>query len=200
MNTVPKYNLVYTPMCCCTSVTCMLTALVLHVWTILVFLITWLDVCLLVVLGRILSCVVCSCYKCLSQSQNYVTTNGHLASLSCCQAFIWGPRPRFYYCQQLRVCWCWPPFLTRGWVCRLQVLLGFASVVILRSESLGTHDHILLSQIRDSPNLEDQVPVFISPRKRVAQFYPQALGYLFVASYDSQGYSGSIRRRLHAEI
>jgi hypothetical protein len=28
---------------------------------------------------------------------------------------------------------------------------------------------------RDSPNLEDQVPVFISPRNRVAQLYPQAL-------------------------
>jgi hypothetical protein len=29
----------------------------------------------------------------------------------------------------------------------------------------------------DSPNLECQVPVFISPRNRVAQLYPQALGY-----------------------
>jgi hypothetical protein len=32
--------------------------------------------------------------------------------------------------------------------------------------------------IRDSPNLEGQVPVFISPRKRVAQLYPWALGSL----------------------
>jgi hypothetical protein len=60
-------------------------------------------------------------------------------------------------------------FLTRGWVCSLQLLLGLASAVILRSESRGTHDHILLSQIRDSPNLEGQVPIFISPRDRVAQ-------------------------------
>jgi hypothetical protein len=37
--------------------------------------------------------------------------------------------------------------------------------VILRSESCGTHDHILLSQNRDSPNLDGQVLVFISPRK-----------------------------------
>jgi hypothetical protein len=51
--------------------------------------------------------------------------------------------------------------LTRGWVCRLQLLLVLASAVILRSESRRTHDHILLSQIRDSPNLEGQVPVFI---------------------------------------
>jgi hypothetical protein len=56
------------------------------------------------------------------------------------------------------------PSLTRGWVCRLQLLLVLASAVILRSESRRTHDHILLSRIRDSPNLEGQVPMFISPR------------------------------------
>jgi hypothetical protein len=35
-----------------------------------------------------------------------------------------------------------------------------------------------------------QVPVFISPRNRVAQLYPPALGSIFVALYDSQGYGG----------
>jgi hypothetical protein len=48
--------------------------------------------------------------------------------------------------------------LTRGWVYLLQLLLVPASAVILMSESRGTHDHILLSQIRDSPSLEGQVP------------------------------------------
>jgi hypothetical protein len=57
--------------------------------------------------------------------------------------------------------------LTIGWVYRLQMLLVVASEVILRSEIRGTHDYILLSQIRNSPILEGQVPVFISPRKRV---------------------------------
>jgi hypothetical protein len=71
-------------------------------------------------------------------------------------------------------------------VCRLQLLLTLVSTVILRSESRGTHD------------LEGQVPVFISPRNRVAQLYPQALGSLFVASYDSQGYGGGIRTHLSA--
>jgi hypothetical protein len=51
-------------------------------------------------------------------------------------------------------------------------------------------------KIRDSPNLKGQVPVFISPRKRVTQLYPQAMGSLFVASYDSQGYRGGIRTHL----
>jgi hypothetical protein len=53
--------------------------------------------------------------------------------------------------------------LMRGWFCRLKLLLVLDSAVILRSESCGTHDHILLSQIRDSSNLEGQTPVFISP-------------------------------------
>jgi hypothetical protein len=80
-------------------------------------------------------------------------------------------------------------FLGRGWVCRLQLLLVLASAVILRSESRGTHDHILLPQIRDSPNSEVLVSVFtgMSSRNRVAQLYSQALGSLFVAAYDSQG-------------
>jgi hypothetical protein len=62
----------------------------------------------------------------------------------------------------------------------------------------GLNEHILLSQIRDSPNLGGQVPVFISPRNRVSQLHPQVLGSLFVASYISQGYGGGIRSRLHA--
>jgi hypothetical protein len=55
---------------------------------------------------------------------------------------------------------------------------------------------ISLSPIRDFPNLESQVSVFIYPRKRVAQLYPQALGSLLIASYDSQGYGGGIRTHL----
>jgi hypothetical protein len=53
--------------------------------------------------------------------------------------------------------------LTRGWVCCLQVLLALASAVILRSKPRGTRDQILLSQIRDSPNLEGQVPYLCPP-------------------------------------
>jgi hypothetical protein len=76
-------------------------------------------------------------------------------------------------------------------------MLSLASAVILESEFHGTHDHILLSQIRDSTNLEGQVPILISPKNRVAQIYPQELGSLFIASYDSQGYGGGIRTRLN---
>jgi hypothetical protein len=101
---------------------------------------------------------------------------------------------------QLNTCG-YSPYVTsslrRGWVCRLQLLVVLASVVILRSESCRTHDHIVLSQIRNSPNLEGQVPVSVSPRNRVARLCSLTLGSVFVASHDSQGYCGGIRPRLH---
>jgi hypothetical protein len=86
---------------------------------------------------------------------------------------------------QLYAC-CRSPYvtssLTKGWVCLLQLLLVLASAVIFRAEARGTHDHIFLYQIQDFLNLESQVPVFVSPRNRVARLYPQALGSLFVVS------------------
>jgi hypothetical protein len=84
--------------------------------------------------------------------------------------FVLAPSPMrlttndFFF--QLRSC-DHSPYVTsslrRGWVCRLQLLLAFANAVILGSESRGTHVHILLPQIRDSPNLGGQVPRFMSP-------------------------------------
>jgi hypothetical protein len=83
---------------------------------------------------------------------------------------------------------CRAPSLTRGRVCNFQ-----------RNHSLVSHAGpitIYYCLIWDSPNLEGQVPIFISPRNRVAQLYLQALGSLFVAPYDSQGYGGGILTRL----
>jgi hypothetical protein len=99
--------------------------------------------------------------------------------------FHLGPMTRFLLSLwRLRVSWYRAPSLTRGWVCNLlvQLLVGLP-----RSPSELTD--IFYCLIWDSPNLEGQVPVFISPRNRVAQLYPRALGSLFVSSYDSQGYS-----------
>jgi hypothetical protein len=54
--------------------------------------------------------------------------------------------------RQLQVCWCGGALsLTRGRVCRIRLLLGLASAVILGSEFRGIRGHILLSQIRDLP-------------------------------------------------
>jgi hypothetical protein len=112
-----------------------------------------------------------------------------------CQSVLLGDKPletHDQYFFQLNTCGHSPyvtSSLMRGWVCHLQLLLFLTSAAILRFESSRTYGHILLSQILDSPNLEGQVPVFISPRKSVDQLYPQALGFRLVASYNSQGYS-----------
>jgi hypothetical protein len=119
------------------------------------------------------------CYDRRSFGQSVLVSSTHL-----------GLTTKFLFAIQLRVCWCGALCLMRERVCRLQLMLVLASAVILRPESRGTRDHILLSQIRDSPNLEGW--------NRVTRLYPQALGSLLVASYDSQGYAGGIRTRLHS--
>jgi hypothetical protein len=72
-----------------------------------------------------------------------------------------------------RLSWCQASIS----ICRLQFLLDLASAVILKSESRRTHDHILLSQIRHSPNPKGQVSVFISTKNRVTRLYPQGSGF-----------------------
>jgi hypothetical protein len=72
----------------------------------------------------------------------------------------------------------------------LPVLTSFdsATIIFYRARS---------SALRPTSNLEDQVPVFMSPSDRVAQIYIQAPGSLFVAFYHTQGYGGGILTRLH---
>jgi hypothetical protein len=51
--------------------------------------------------------------------------------------------------------------LTRRFVCHLQLLLALDSAFILGSESRRTHDHISLSQIRDSPTWNPGPRIYI---------------------------------------
>jgi hypothetical protein len=98
---------------------------------------------------------------------------------------------------QLNTCDYSPPVtfsLTRGWVCRLQWLLVLARAVILRSESRGTHEHILLSQIRGSPNLEGEVPVFISPQEQGGPIIPPGI------EFPSAPFNSSAGRRLGTRL
>jgi hypothetical protein len=88
--------------------------------------------------------------------------------------------------------------LTRGGVCSLQLQLVLASAVSLRSESRGTPDHILLSPSysRLAQPGGSGARVYI-PQEQGGPVILPGLGYNFVASYDSQGYGGGIRPRLH---
>jgi hypothetical protein len=135
-------------------------------------------------------------HACDSFRQSYVTTEGQSASLSWCQAPIWGLGPDICYCQTVAGLFNGgAPSLTRGQVCRLQWLLVLTSAVILWSESRGTRDHILLSLIRDSLNLKAQILIIVSSRNRMVQLYLLALGSLFVAN-DSQWYEPASTRGL----
>jgi hypothetical protein len=81
------------------------------------------------------------------------------------------------------------------------LLLGLASAVPLGSEGpAGLKTIFYCPNFLDSPNLKGQVPVFISPRNRVAQLSTRALGSFSVASYGSQSYSGDILTRLHTAL
>jgi hypothetical protein len=80
------------------------------------------------------------------------------------------------------------PSLARGWICNVLVHCFWAlpeQSLLGRSPTELTP--IFHSLICDSPNLKGQISVFTSPRKRVAELYPRALGSLYVASYYSQG-------------
>jgi hypothetical protein len=67
-----------------------------------------------------------------SESESYVTTDSQSASLSWYKAPIWAydqifiPVRNTEYVGQLRVCWYGALSLTRGRVCRLQLLLALA--------------------------------------------------------------------------
>jgi hypothetical protein len=87
---------------------------------------------------------------------------------------IWGPTSDFCYFRTFADFLLWGS-ISEERTGRLQILVVLASLVILGSESCGTHDHILLSQILDSPNLEGQVSIFISPRNWVTQLHSQAI-------------------------
>jgi hypothetical protein len=77
---------------------------------------------------------------------------------------MWSLTSDFYYWQS-RVCWCGALSLTRDRVCRLQMLLGLASAVILGSKSRRTRYNILLPQIWDSLNLEGHIPRIYIPQE-----------------------------------
>jgi hypothetical protein len=62
--------------------------------------------------------------------------------------------------------------VTRGWICRLQLLLGFASAVVFGSESRGTHDHILLFQTGTPSTWRARSPYLNSPGTRWPSFTP----------------------------
>jgi hypothetical protein len=61
---------------------------------------------------------------------------------------IWGSWPDIYYCLTVTVLFLWGAFSDVRTCLSFVYAAGLASAVILGSESLGTRDHILLSDLR----------------------------------------------------
>jgi hypothetical protein len=75
---------------------------------------------------------------------------------------------------------------------------NFSIIIIIR----GRHNRHISgrsarwTQLDSIPHCTNLKKNYI-PTNRVAQLYPQALGSIFVTSYDSQGHGGGIRISLH---
>jgi hypothetical protein len=110
-------------------------------------------------------------------------TDGQSVSMSWYRAPVWVLRQDITSCLNVAV-WnllsylCEVPSLTRDRVCNLQCN---HSMVLVTQSPLP----YFTALSETPPNLKGQVFVFISPRNRVAQLYPRALGSLYVVSYDS---------------
>jgi hypothetical protein len=77
-------------------------------------------------------------------------------------------------------------------------MLGVAIAVVLWSESRRTHDHILLSQNRDSPKPGGSGPRIYIPQEQGGPVIAPDTGLHFRRLLRLSGlYSGSIRTRLH---
>jgi hypothetical protein len=95
-------------------------------------------------------------------------------SMSWYRAPLWDLRPDIISCRSVAVwnLWSWfcgAPSLTRGRVCNLQ-----CNHSMVRAAQ-NPKPYFTVSP-ETPPNMEGQVPVFISPRNRVAQLYSRALG------------------------
>jgi hypothetical protein len=98
----------------------------------------------------------------------------NIFNMSWYPAPLWDLRPDITSCRNVAV-WNLRSCLL-GALCDERTGLQFA-VQSLNGPSRPKPETILHCLIWDFPNLEGQVPVFISPRNRVAQLYPRPLGW-----------------------
>jgi hypothetical protein len=91
-----------------------------------------------------------------------VMTDGQLVSLSWCQAPSEAQDQISIIVRQWWACWCGAPSLMRGWVSCLQLLLAFASTVILRSVLQDSWPYFTVSDSRlpqpGGPGLHIYIP------------------------------------------
>jgi hypothetical protein len=108
----------------------------------------------------------------LSESESYITTDGQSASLSWNEAPVWDLRPDFYYCQTVAGLLIWGALSDERTDLSFIIAPGPCQCRYFGTDSHGTRDHNLLSQIRDFPfsspptTRRDTVEVFDSSLRR----------------------------------
>jgi hypothetical protein len=120
------------------------------------------------------------------------------ASLSWCQAPIWGPSPDFYYCQTVASLLMW------GTLSDKRMGLSFTTAADPHQSSHSqvrvpwdSWPYFTVSDSRlPQPGGLGLCIYIVSPRNRMAKLCLQALGLLFVPSYDSQGCSRGIQTHI----
>jgi hypothetical protein len=125
----------------------------------------------------------------LSRSRSYFTTDGRSVSMSLCRAHSGT-------CDQILL----PVGRLLSKICGLISVRrplwredgpAVCSAITQWFESRRTRNHTLLSHLRLPQPGGPGSNIYI-PRNRGARLYPRALGSLYVASYNSQGYGGCI--------
>jgi hypothetical protein len=106
--------------------------------------------------------------------QNYVATDEHSASLSWCQATSGTQDQIFITVRHLRACWYRAPSLTKGRVCRLQLLPAHSFL----SQSPAGIMTIFYCRIYETSQPVGPGPHMYIPQEQGGYLYPQALGSL----------------------
>jgi hypothetical protein len=121
-----------------------------------------------------------SCSWSVCQSQSHITTDSLSASLSWYQAPTWDPRPIFPildFLLPVSGLLMWGALSDEKSGLYFSVFAGHSQCSL--SQILVPWDswaQFIVSIFETPPTRKGQVPVFISPRNRVARLYPRALG------------------------
>jgi hypothetical protein len=110
----------------------------------------------------------------VSQSQSHFTTGGLPPISSSWPQAPWDSRRAFFF--QLNTCFHSPYVtfsLTRGWVCSIQLLLAFASTLILRSDSRGTRDIFYSLKFETPPTWRARFPYLYPPGTGWSSYTPR---------------------------
>jgi hypothetical protein len=111
--------------------------------------------------------------------QTYITTGGQSSSLSWCQEPITNFFPSLFNCfYTVAGLLMWGALSDEKSALQFSVFLGIASVAFLRSESHGTHEHILWSLFLRLPQPGGPGSYIYFPQEQSSPVIPPGIGFV----------------------